>query len=330
MKILPPDSISSELLNLIHGANEYLVLVSPYVSITKWPRLQAALTGAQRRGVQIKAFVRSDADNASSWEELEALDIKPRLVEHLHAKFYFSESGGLISSLNLLSSSNAQSLEIGCKLETADELRELQEYVKRYIVPLEQKERPDEEDLYLSKEKFTVVLENYLSNCTESRSRVQYRSGDFQIQAAGNTFYLNLDKGTNRVHLSGIVSGDEADAFEKFRQEFFESPCLDFELSKGKPGYYTMIIGHYKARLSTTYLDNLRLPEKKQLLNTVVEFVLRVRDFKEAVYAPKRAESLARKQAYEAQLRAAASASKAAASSAEAVVENKEPKEATF
>jgi hypothetical protein len=310
MKILPPDSISGELLNLIHNANEYLVLVSPYVSINKWPRLQAALTGAQRRGVKIKAFVRSDADNANSWEELEALDIKPRLVEHLHAKFYFSESGGLISSLNLLSSSNAQSLEIGCKLETADELRELQEYVKRYIVPLEQRERPDEEDVYLSKEKFTVVLENYLSNCTESRSRVQYRSGDFQIQAAGNTFYLNLDKGANKLHLSGIVSGDEAAAFEKFRQEFFDSPNLDFELSQGKPGYYSMVLGNYKSRLSTTYLDGLRLPEKKKLLDTVVEFVLRVRDFKEAVYAPKRAESLARKEAYEARQKDAAAAAK--------------------
>jgi hypothetical protein len=71
-----------------------------------------------------------------------------------------------------------------------------------------------------------------------------------------------------------------------------------------------MVLGNYKSRLSTTYLDGLRLPEKKKLLDTVVEFVLRVRDFKEAVYAPKRAESLARKEAYEARQKDAAAAAK--------------------
>ncbi|MCI1188735.1 hypothetical protein MON38_15010 [Hymenobacter sp. DH14] len=327
MKILPPDSISSELLNLIHSANEYLVLVSPYVRMGQWVRLTAALSSAQKRGVNIKAFVRHDLDNASSWEELEAIGIKPRLIANLHAKFYFNETGGLISSLNLLSSSNANSLEIGCKLDTEAELQELKDFVKRYIIPLEEKERPSEDDLYLSKEKFSVVLENDLAEATDSRSRVFFKNNELQIQSVGNSFYLHLDKGANRLSVSGVVSEAEADAFEKFKAEYFTNPQFEVEVNQGAPGYYSMVSGDYKPRLSTTYLDRLRLPEKKDLLDAIVDFVVSVRDFKEAVYAPKRAEAAAKKEAYEAELRVRGEARKAelAAAAAEPAPAQSQP-----
>jgi hypothetical protein len=289
MKILPPDSISSELLNLIHAANEYLVLVSPYVRIGQWARLTAALTSAQRRGVKIKAFVRYDPDNASSWEELEALGIRPRLISNLHAKFYFNETGGLISSLNLLSSSNASALEIGCKMETDAELQELKEFVKRYIMPLEQIERPSEDDLYLSKEKFTVLLENGLYDATDSRSRVLYRNNRLEIHAARNIFYLEFDRGANRVEAAAILSENEADTYEQQRLPFTACPQLQYTLSRGQKGYYTMLHAAYERRLSTTFLDQLRLPEKMLLLNALVEFVVGVRDFKNTVYTQQRA-----------------------------------------
>ena len=311
MKILPPDSISSELLNLIHSANEYLVLVSPYVRIGQWARLSAALSSAQQRGVKIKAFVRHDPDNASSWEELEYLGIKPRLITNLHAKFYFNETGGLISSLNLLSSSNANSLEIGCKLDTEAELEELKDFVKRYILPLEEKERPSEDDLYLSKEKFAVLLENGLSSVTRSRTRVFFKNNELQIQSAGNSFYLHLDKGANRLSVTGIVSGSEADAFGKFKAKYFNKPPFKVQVNQGSSGYHSTVSGEYATRLSTTYLDRLRLPEKKDLLDALVDFVVSVLDFKEAVYAPKRAEAAAKKAAYEADLRVRGEARKA-------------------
>ena len=311
MKILPPDSIGSELLNLIHSANEYLVLVSPYVRMGQWVRLTAALTGALQRGVKIKAFVRYDPDNASSWEELEGIGIKPRLIANLHAKFYFNEAGGLISSLNLLSSSNAHSLEIGCKLDAEGELQELKDYVKRYIIPLEQVERPSEDDLYLSKEKFTVVLENYLGGCTKSRTRVFFKNNEFQIQSVGSTFYLHLDKGGNRLSVSGIVSGDEANAFNRLKIEHFKGQHFDVQLAMGRPGQYSMIRGDYKLRLSTTYLDNLRLPEKKDLLDAFAGFVVSVRNFKEAVYAPKQSEAIAKKASFEADLKVIGATKKA-------------------
>lgn len=181
MTILTPHKISGELLEVIHSAQQYLVLVSPYVRMGKWQALADALTAAQRRGVRIEAFVRYEPDNAPSWEELEALGIRPRLVPNLHAKFYFNESGGLISSLNLLASSHQQAVEIGCKLETATELEELKDFVKRYLHPHELTERPSEDEIYLSKERFVVVLENYLAEELDTRANVKFQKDGLQV-----------------------------------------------------------------------------------------------------------------------------------------------------
>lgn len=283
MTILTPHKISGELLEVIHSAQRYLVLVSPYVRMGQWQALASALTAARQRGVKIEAFVRYEADNVTSWEELEALGIRPRLIPNLHAKFYFNESGGLISSLNLLASSHHQAVEIGCKLETAEELEELKDFVKRYLHPHEIVERPDEDDLYLSKEQFTVVLENYLAGVTKDRASVNFHKGSLRIQAVGNTFHLNLDKGANRVFIEGIVSGAEADAFPAVGSKHFDAANLAFELLKGEAGYYSKIGADYTKRLSTTYLDKLRVPEKKELLDAICCFIVQMRAFKSEV-----------------------------------------------
>lgn len=46
-----------------------------------------------------------------------------------------------------------------------------------------------------------------------------------------------------------------------------------------------MLHAAYERRLSTTFLDQLRLPKKMPLLDALAEFVVGVRDFKNAVYA---------------------------------------------
>ncbi|QNE42072.1 hypothetical protein F1C16_20815 (plasmid) [Hymenobacter sp. NBH84] len=282
MKILQPHQISSEVLEVIHSAQQYLILVSPYVKLTQWQQLAAALTAAKGRGVRIDFFVRNDPDNAGSWEQVEALGLKARLVSNLHAKFYFSETSGVISSMNLLASSNSNSIEIGCKLETQTELDELKSFVKRFVVPHEMSERPTEADLYLTKERFSVALEHYIADQTRRDARVTFQKDEFEIRAVSNTFFLYVDKATNRLFLSAIVSEAEAGAFEARRSTFFTSPSFRYDLDRGDRGHYSMVEGAYQPRLSTAYLDNLRLPEKKQLLAEVMTFIKSVRAFKDA------------------------------------------------
>ncbi len=109
MKVLQPHRISGEILDVIYESKQRLVIVSPYVNFNNWRQMADALINALKRGVKIDFFVRSDADNANSWEQVEQLGIVPKLVDNLHAKFYLSEQTGVISSMNLLSFSNSNS-----------------------------------------------------------------------------------------------------------------------------------------------------------------------------------------------------------------------------
>ena len=94
---IAPYQISSEIINLIHQAKKYLILVSPYIDIQKWEVFKTELLKAQKREVKISVYIRYDNNNYKSWEQLEAFNIKPKLIEGLHAKLYFNEHTGIVT-----------------------------------------------------------------------------------------------------------------------------------------------------------------------------------------------------------------------------------------
>ncbi|MEJ8803430.1 phospholipase D-like domain-containing protein [Pontibacter sp. H249] len=280
MKILQPHKISTEILDLIYDAKQYLIIVSPYVNFKYWERIASELVNAKNRGVRIDFFVRNEPENSASWEQVESLGITPRLVNNLHAKFYFNEKNGVISSMNLLSSSNSNSIEIGCKLETNEELEELKRFVKDFITSNEVKERPSDIDLFISKEKFSIVLEEYIYKSIDEKVDVEYRNGIINIYACSNTFILEIDKVKNFAAVSGIISQEEANRFKSQSSKYLKSGYFDYELIKGDKNHYNTIDAQSKTRLSTTYWDSLRVTEKKTLIVEVGEFIKAVRDFK--------------------------------------------------
>ncbi|RZK16157.1 MAG: hypothetical protein EOO56_20595, partial [Hymenobacter sp.] len=98
MNILSSHKISGVLFDIIHGAKKELVLVSPYVNLTYWKQLATTLTATRDRGVKIDFYVRHEPGNVLSKEQVEALGITPHLVANLHAKFYYNETSGLVTS----------------------------------------------------------------------------------------------------------------------------------------------------------------------------------------------------------------------------------------
>jgi len=280
MKILPPHRISTEIIDIIYEAKERLVIVSPYVNFSNWERLATELKNAKKRGVQIDFYVRNEPENSKSWEQVVELGIKPSLVPNLHAKFYFNEMNGIISSMNLLSSSNSNSIEIACKLETKDEIEVLKRFVNDFILPNESNEIPDNDDLYLSKEKFTVALEKYLSNFLKSRTSIYYKNGLFSINTLSNKFDLSIDKLNNSIIIRGIISAEEADKFETEGAKFFTSNYFRCKLIRGGNGSYDTFGAFSKVRLSNSFLDNLRVNEKKELISEITHFFECYRDFK--------------------------------------------------
>lgn len=282
MKILPPHKISGLLFDIIHEAKQELVLVSPYMNLTYWKQLATALTAARDRGVRITFYIRHEPSNLVSKEQVQSLGITPQLVADLHAKFYFNETSGLITSLNLLGGSNSNSIEIGSQLETAEEVEELRHFVQQYLAPQELVKPLSDEDKYLNTAEFGQVLADCLSDKVDRRAQVDgQRDGSLSIRALNNTFTVSIERPSQQLVMQAVVSGSEADRFAARHARHFTSPTLRYEVRRGGKGYYDMLRATLAPHLSAPRFNALPLPEKKQLLPHVADFLVAVRAFKD-------------------------------------------------
>ena len=281
MKIIPPHQITSEILTLIHEAKEYLILVSPYVNFNNWESIKVAIQNAANRNVKIKFYCRLDSENFKSWEQIEALGIQPRLVKNLHSKLYFNEKAGIVTSMNLLTSSNLNAMEFGAIYNTIEELDELKSYVKKYLEPNVEKEKPNDEDLYIAKEKFQLLTQNFLSNSLNRGVSCKWQNGSLTINAK-NTFYISLDKVRNIFSISGIVSGLESTNFNKFKIDTNLSN-LDL-LNVEEEGSMSSFVAVSKKSFSHNNFDFLSVNEKKEILDYTIEFIIELTEFKSYIY----------------------------------------------
>ena len=61
-------------------------------------------------------------------------DVRVFLVEGLHAKIYFNEETVLLSSMNLLTGSSRNSLEVACTLIDRESQGQVRHYVKQSVI----------------------------------------------------------------------------------------------------------------------------------------------------------------------------------------------------
>ena len=126
---------------IIDHARERLVLLSPYQRIA--PTFRARLAAAAKRGVDITVVYGKQEMDADQLAELRQLP-RTRLVfsERLHAKCYFNESVMVITSLNLLTSSE-QNWEMGVRLHVTDDAYRAAVREAELIIASEQAVQPD-------------------------------------------------------------------------------------------------------------------------------------------------------------------------------------------
>jgi hypothetical protein len=132
MQLIKPSMISGEIMTLIEEADEKLIIVTPYCRISKWKKLLNKFEDFKKRKVGVEFYVREGEYESAS--EVRAAGFDPIEVPHLHAKLYLNEKYGIVSSMNLLLSSETNSLEIAYKTTTEVEYQELVAYYKRYLV----------------------------------------------------------------------------------------------------------------------------------------------------------------------------------------------------
>jgi hypothetical protein len=133
MKFIRPSEISARILTLLDESDERVIIVSPYLKISKWYKFINKINGLKARGIILEIYVRDDPENMDTFRDLDILALEFKKIPHLHCKLYMNESCGIVTSMNLLLSSEIHSLEIGYATETWTEYNELLSYYQRYI-----------------------------------------------------------------------------------------------------------------------------------------------------------------------------------------------------
>lgn len=132
MDVLSSTDISREVLALIEGAKQVLILVSPYFD--PWDRLTTEIKrAANRPGMNVVLLLRGGEDRAKQEEkarELAAVGVKVAFLARLHAKVYISESQAIVTSMNLLKSSALDSWELAIRAHARQDAALFNDIVK--------------------------------------------------------------------------------------------------------------------------------------------------------------------------------------------------------
>jgi hypothetical protein len=138
-RIYADNAITGEIIRIIDTAKTKVALISPYVD--KVMHVEQAIGRAAKKGVSVTVFTRLDgaklggggkADEAISWFRQNGVEVHG--VPNLHAKFYINETEAAVTSMNLLKSSWANSLELGVTV-TGEAHEQLATYLNETIFP---------------------------------------------------------------------------------------------------------------------------------------------------------------------------------------------------
>ena len=133
MKLIKPSEVSATILTLLDESDERVIIVSPYMKVSKWYKFINKVNGLKSRKITIEIYVRDDAENTDTYRDLDQLALEYKKIPHLHCKLYMNEKCGIVTSMNLLLSSDIHSLEIGYATENWTEYNELLGFYHRYI-----------------------------------------------------------------------------------------------------------------------------------------------------------------------------------------------------
>jgi len=277
MKLIAPSVISGEIFKIIDEADEILVLVSPYIKINGWPKLTNRLKAALSRGLDLKVYVRDGQKNLNSIDELQQLGITPFLIPNLHAKLYFNEKEAVTTSMNLLKSSDQYSLEIGHKVQTDEEYKDIVNYYKQYIA-ISDKNLSD----------FKTTLEDEigfrLRNLYPSM-KIYSNFNSLKINTGQNQFEVNVSKQSNGYFLQifSILSSLQYSLKDKLLSEYTFPQEFGLEFIEGGNRSYDMVIGYLDRGINSKRISDVLNDEKSMIADLISEFISKIESFKTSV-----------------------------------------------
>lgn len=124
IKFLDGDAINAKIIETIKQADEYLLLISPYIKLTERIKSEISYLVSYKPDVEIEVVFGKNSDNpikslnATDLDFLKTLpNIRISYVQELHAKIYCSEDRLMLTSMNLHQFSQANNYEAAFVIE---------------------------------------------------------------------------------------------------------------------------------------------------------------------------------------------------------------------
>lgn len=274
MIFLKPNSVSGEIMNLLDEAKEKVIIVSPYCKFDKWYRLTNKIKDLKSRGIEVEFYIRDN--EPETYEQVMNIGIKPICIPNLHSKLYLNEKYGIVTSMNLLLSSEINSLELGYKTESKQEYNELTDFYSTY---LNKNIKNSNIDLDWIESLNSKLLEKF------SQIRIFENEGSLQIKTSSNNYDIFIwnNNNTNKLRISGIVSGKEFEYVKSIEKSILLQDLI-IELINGKNGYYDSIWATLEINLKTIDINNVQFSESEKIVNSIVDFISKVEEIKDYCY----------------------------------------------
>ena len=277
MKLIKPTEISARILTLLDESDERVVIVSPYMKISKWYKLQRKIKELSARRVRLEIYVRDDPENTATYRDLDYLELEYHKIPHLHSKLYLNERCGILTSMNLLLSSEINSLEIGSSTDNQQEYNELLDYYQRYILRTESivsdrvvyEEVTDhgrfmrriKDELRKSvKEPWIWLKDNTLHICT----------GRNNYKISINDAYLCIM--ARSVVANGIKQRDNQ-SFSLIVKRIGEITAMEVLEHPGPQSDIIHISGQLTSSLESTNINGVRKSEEAYIIESVLSFI---------------------------------------------------------
>ena len=269
---------------MIEDCESKLILVSPYVKISKWYKLKKKIEEAKNKNISIEFYIREDNENKQSMIEVNEIGIEPILVPDLHCKLYLNECYAIITSMNLLLSSEINSLEIGYITETKEEQNDVLKYYNKYLLLYKNENSAKKENTNNIQHWLDLIVKEMDEKC--KRLQIDTDESGITIKTGINTYNMFLwnNNKNNILRINGILSGKQYDVLSKQVDELEKEIGLKIITQNGTKGHYDLIWGESKKSYSVISIHDVANEEAKRISDEVKKFILIIDKKKNEIY----------------------------------------------
>jgi len=284
MQLINPSEISSKIMTMIEDCESKLILVSPYVKISKWYKLKKKFEEAINKNISIEFYIRDDSENKQSMIEVNEFGIEPILVPNLHCKLYLNENYAIITSMNLLLSSEINSLEIGYITETKEEYNDVLKYYNKYLSIYKKGNSKKNENTKNIKHWLDLIVTEMDEKC--KKLYIDTDESGITINTGINTYNMFLwnNNKSNILRINGILSGKQYDILSKQVDALEKEIGLKIITQNGTKGHYDLIWGESKKAYTVNSIHDAVDEEAKRISDEVKNFILTIDKKKKEIY----------------------------------------------